>query len=493
MDEPNIIRASLPKGYSFVPKGNVFITGNCRRYTQAASSIVYLVFNDRGMKKKIGIGVPTNIYLRVQLDERNTRTERASNVLKRDKNIAKEFEKAILESFPQIPSSEVNGVLVKALEKGKGKVGRTSTLDIASKAILAVRAYIRHQHTDYEMLLRGGMDRDEARKEVEAKVRETVKAWSRLGSRVPIRKARKQQLLQTTLGKRTVTSPKPHETVTKRAQAGMSKPRLTDRQLIDPPACSLLSSEPDSTAQSERDAAPADSAMQRLGEMRCKKILDLLANIQGIRRKLGNSDSKRNTKRRNLIMKHSKTVNKLLEEAGLQRVDTSGAREELAKQLRLIAPDPAGDPQVTTSGQNSTQQMKTRRSSPWGKPAVKRQQEVELENTGNADDQREPLNKTKIVIDLTGDSDDDLVSIHANMTTQKKRNREAVRVHVVAGERDFDATARELQRELRELNVGGTGQALPRKRHAAVEAARILSKRSHSREAKVTAAPTPPR
>lgn len=202
MDEPSVTRASLPKGYSFVSKGNVFITGNCRRHTQAASRIVYAVFKDGDKKQRIGIGVPTNIYLQVQLDERNTRAGRASNVLRRDKNIAKEFEKAIMKGFPRIPASDMSGVLGKALEKGRGKVGRTSTLDISKKVTLAVRAYIRHHHTNYDTLLRGGMERDEARREVTAEVRSIDKAWNRTAIRDPGRNASKQQLPEPIVARR---------------------------------------------------------------------------------------------------------------------------------------------------------------------------------------------------------------------------------------------------------------------------------------------------
>lgn len=470
MDEPSVTRASLPKGYSFVPKGNVFITGNCRRHTYAASRTVYVVFKSIDLKEKIGIGVPTNIYFQVQLDERNTRAERATNVLKRDANIAKEFEKSILKVYPRIPPSEVSTVLERALEKGKGKVGRTSTLDVTYKVILAVRAHIRHQKTDYHMLLRGGMERDVARKEVEAEINRIGKAWGRVEARFPRRQTRKQQLPQ----------PKP----VARRTATSSKSRSTVRPLMSTSAHSTLSRDSDLIDQNKRDAT-VNSAAQKLGETRCRGIGSVIAHIRGLGQKLRSKKPKRDAIRTYLILKHFNTVNKLLEEVGLQRVENPEAMENLAKQLGLNSQDPTVEPQLTTPEITSTHQMETRHPSPRGKSATEQEeQEISLANTGSADVQREAPYKTKVVIDLTGDSEDEVVSIYENTKTPPKRNKEASRVPGVTRRRDSDATARELRRELRELGIGDTGQALPRKRQAAVEANRVLSERFHRRKAK---------
>lgn len=175
MSEPKVPKGSLPFGYSFVPKGNVYITSNCRKLTQAGGSSVYIVVDAKN--QQIGLGVPTEIYVGVQLKEMESRAERAANVLKRDEGIAKGFQKEIMHLFPQIPPKALHNVLKIALQKGKGKVGRTGKLDIQHKAHLAVWAHIRHCETDYDALLRNGVAREEARKQVEARMREVRKAW----------------------------------------------------------------------------------------------------------------------------------------------------------------------------------------------------------------------------------------------------------------------------------------------------------------------------
>lgn len=175
MSELKVPKGSLPPGYSFVPKGNVYITSNCRKLTQANGSTVYIVIDAKN--QQIGLGIPTEIYVGVQFKEMETRAERAANVIKRDESIARGFQKEIMNAFPQIPSKALQNVLKIALEKGKGKVGRTGKLDIQRKAHLAVWAHIRHCETDYDALLRNGVAREEARQQVEAKIKEVRKAW----------------------------------------------------------------------------------------------------------------------------------------------------------------------------------------------------------------------------------------------------------------------------------------------------------------------------
>ncbi|KUI63259.1 hypothetical protein VP1G_10404 [Cytospora mali] len=393
MGEASVSRAKLPSGYSFVPKGNVFTTGNCRRRTQAANRAVYMVFEHGDKKKQIGIGVPTKIYLQVQFDERNTRAERASNVQKKDETIAKEFAKAIMKEFPRIPANVVPRVLEKALEKGKDKVGRTSTLDISRKAILAVRAYIRHQHTEYDALLRGGMIKDEARKEVAAKEKERKPSKSEISSGTRNKDARKS-----------------------------------------------------------------------------------------------------NTKRLRIFQNLRKILNGLLEEAELQRVETSRAMEILAKQLRNIAPKPIAGLQAPTSDRTSTHQMETRRASTKGQVLIEPEQEMDSGKPGNGGIQRGPQKgKTKIVIDLTGDIDDNVLSVQAKIATPQRCNKETVRVPSWQEGCHPDATARELRCKLQELDVGNAGQVFPPRRSAGVEADRGLLKRFRPRKTKGAAVSVSPR
>ncbi|KAK2605626.1 hypothetical protein N8I77_008452 [Diaporthe amygdali] len=175
MSETKLPKESLPSGYSFVPKGNVYITGHCRRLTKASGRSVYVVIN--GKKQQIGLGVPTDVYVGVQLQEINTRTDRTSNVLKRDETITKAFQKEVLKIYPRVPAESLRNVLKMALKKGKGKVGRAGKLNVHHKVRLAVRAHVRHCETEYDSLLKLGVEREHARQRVEPKIREVCLSW----------------------------------------------------------------------------------------------------------------------------------------------------------------------------------------------------------------------------------------------------------------------------------------------------------------------------
>ncbi|KAK7952934.1 hypothetical protein PG988_013628 [Apiospora saccharicola] len=164
------------KGYIFVPKGNVYITANCRRLTQAAKKTVYAVINHQ--RRSLGIRVPTSIHAQVLQDERASRADRTSAVQKRDAAMEKQFREAILDQFPKTPAASVPLVVKRAMLKGSRRVGRTGKLDIETKAKLAVRAHIRHTHTDYDGMLRSKTHtKNQARDVVLAKIDEVAKSW----------------------------------------------------------------------------------------------------------------------------------------------------------------------------------------------------------------------------------------------------------------------------------------------------------------------------
>ncbi|KAJ2995229.1 hypothetical protein NUW58_g1335 [Xylaria curta] len=136
-----VVRDSSPMshGYSFVPKGNPYLTRNCRQRTQQEGQLVYAVVNDA--KKQVGIRVPSSIYREVLRAESATRTSRQQMVKKRDEGIEARFKEAILAQFPRIPPHDVGMIIRCATAKGKGRVGRTGKLEIASKARLATQAH----------------------------------------------------------------------------------------------------------------------------------------------------------------------------------------------------------------------------------------------------------------------------------------------------------------------------------------------------------------
>ncbi|KAJ8126509.1 hypothetical protein O1611_g7130 [Lasiodiplodia mahajangana] len=166
----------LPPGYRFLPKGNFYMSLTCRRRTLLARRVVYVVINDE--KKRIGIRVPAHIFEEVRKSEKLTRRSRQRKVGYEDKKIEERFKVAILATFPQIPTEELELIKHHATRKGKGRVGRTRTREIAEKARLATQAHVRHTKTDYDELLKRGTDRETARNLTSQKVRDILKQWA---------------------------------------------------------------------------------------------------------------------------------------------------------------------------------------------------------------------------------------------------------------------------------------------------------------------------
>lgn len=195
-DEPTVKRGRIRPGYTLVLKGNVYITANCRKQSQAANQTVYLVVNAKD--KQIGIAVPLEIHKEVKQKEAETRATRAANVDRRDNAIKKDFEQVILQEFPRLPREDLPKILDQALKKRAGKVGRTGQLSERKKAHLAVRAHIRHCHTRYEELLKGTRRQKgqkakrRAREMVQGQVNELALIWThgRSGKGLPSRPAK---------------------------------------------------------------------------------------------------------------------------------------------------------------------------------------------------------------------------------------------------------------------------------------------------------------
>ncbi|KAK4237275.1 hypothetical protein C8A03DRAFT_44848 [Achaetomium macrosporum] len=161
-DEPEV-RADDPmlRGYGFVPKGNVYITKNYRKMTHEAEKTLYVVLDNKS--KPIGLRCPTHIYEPFWSQNKATAAQRAEAVQKRDTAIENNFGEAVLKLFPKIPKAEVPLILKHALKKHSRRVGRASKVAFQDKVKLAVRAHIRHVHTDYDMLLKQGTSRLVAR------------------------------------------------------------------------------------------------------------------------------------------------------------------------------------------------------------------------------------------------------------------------------------------------------------------------------------------
>jgi hypothetical protein len=91
------------------------------------------------------------------------------------------FAAKVLELFPGAPPQEAEAIAVRACEKHSGRVGRSAAAKgLAEDAIaLAVRAHLRHAHTDYDRLVAEGRDTTEARALVRPSIERVLLRWRR--------------------------------------------------------------------------------------------------------------------------------------------------------------------------------------------------------------------------------------------------------------------------------------------------------------------------
>lgn len=190
--EPEVRKKStMPNGYVFVPKGDVYITANVRRRTHAAGSTLYVVTSD-DRKKQLGLRCPGVIHEAVLADSQATAAARAAVVRSRDEVAERTFEEAMLGLFPNIPKAEVPAILRRTLEKRSRRVGRTGRLEMEAKVRLAVLAHIRHGHTPYHGLLKDGMPRHAARRKIAGEINKVALQWGR-ESDAPLVRMRKEK------------------------------------------------------------------------------------------------------------------------------------------------------------------------------------------------------------------------------------------------------------------------------------------------------------
>lgn len=113
--------------------------------------------------------------------------ERAAKAVKRrardevaEKEYLERFTAKIFELFPRCPPEEAAVIARHACEKHSGRVGRSASakeLD-PDKVELAVRAHIRHVHTEYDALLAKGMKPKGARPLIIGRVDQVAREWS---------------------------------------------------------------------------------------------------------------------------------------------------------------------------------------------------------------------------------------------------------------------------------------------------------------------------
>ncbi len=171
----------------YLPRGDTALTRRSRKYSQLAAVVVRFS-RTRGRYERQGVLVESKALERAEKeclgDEERRLIARARAALSREQAESRyvtQFAEKILALYPGCPLSEAQDIATHACLKYSGRVGRSAAAkQFNEEAIdLAVKAHVRHTHTQYDRLLAQGIERRDARSAVADAVSDVVNRWRR--------------------------------------------------------------------------------------------------------------------------------------------------------------------------------------------------------------------------------------------------------------------------------------------------------------------------
>ncbi len=156
---------TIPDGWQFLPSGDAFITR-----TVKGAGLYWVAWRPRGRsrphRRKLGLWAPAEAIERARAAADQTASRRARGRQQGARQRARaedryrtELAAAIVDflafrtAYQELAIEIADGAARQAAEVGSGRVGRTRTLSVEERAVLAARAWIRHRYTDYETRL----------------------------------------------------------------------------------------------------------------------------------------------------------------------------------------------------------------------------------------------------------------------------------------------------------------------------------------------------
>ena len=170
---------------AYVPRGDTALTRRSRKYSTLAAVVVRFSRTRRRYERQ-GILVEPGALERAEKEclsdeeQRRIARERAAAARERqDQQYIRRFAEAVRSCFPGCPPAEAEAIAAHACEKYSGRVGRSAAAkEFDAEAIeLAVKAHVRHTHTDYDRLLSQGWERHDARSAVARRVTDVLEQW----------------------------------------------------------------------------------------------------------------------------------------------------------------------------------------------------------------------------------------------------------------------------------------------------------------------------
>lgn len=173
----------------FLPAGDAALTRRARKHS-TLSAVVLRWSRARKRYERQGLLVEAEGLEQAEqeclADEEIRARRREREAARReelDQQYVQQFARRVRELYPRCPSGREVIIAEHACLKYSGRVGRSaSAKSFDEQAIhLAVLAHIRHVETRYDELLAGGVDRWDARADVEGTVARVLAAWESPG------------------------------------------------------------------------------------------------------------------------------------------------------------------------------------------------------------------------------------------------------------------------------------------------------------------------
>jgi hypothetical protein len=170
----------------FLPSGDTALTRRTRKYSPLVAIVVKFSRARKRYERQGILAIPDAIAraeaeCATDADERAARRQQdAARRLEQDKQLVAGLTDAIRGQYPGCPREEAAAIAAHTALRGSGRVGRTAAGQaLSAEAVqLAVRAWIRHQHTGYDKLLMQGFPRDEAREMIGGEVERVARSWA---------------------------------------------------------------------------------------------------------------------------------------------------------------------------------------------------------------------------------------------------------------------------------------------------------------------------
>jgi hypothetical protein len=179
------IKCARLDGLAFLPAGDVALTR--RALALSARSAVVLKFS-RARRRNERQGVLVEETAIEQAEIVNTRDAARRELQRQQRGVRDEvaerkyvadFAAKVVEMFPEAPPREAEAIAARACERYCMRVGRSARAKaLADDAIaLAVRAHVRHAHTEYDRILAEGMEPAAARGLVRSSIERVLARW----------------------------------------------------------------------------------------------------------------------------------------------------------------------------------------------------------------------------------------------------------------------------------------------------------------------------